>query len=123
MKTDDKFTKWRFADILQWLENAFKATLKGEFLMKLRVDRLFLHILYTFFLIFMSIYLSLKIEKTLIRLESNRNELNNIEIHHAQKTVELGRMGRMTTIERMLEEKGSAVAMPKKPAERIRNKN
>ncbi len=111
--------KWRLADVGQWLKNAFLATVKGELLLRLHIGRYFIHIIYTFFLFWVSIWLSLKIEKTLTRVEDNRKELADLEIYHAQKTVELVSLNRMSRVQEMLEQKGSAVTMPEKPADRI----
>ena len=76
--------KWRFSDIWLWLRNAALATIKGELLLRLRISRYFIHIIYTFFLFWVSIWLSLKIEKTLTRVEDNRKALADVEIYHAQ---------------------------------------
>ncbi len=115
-----EFREWKLSDILLWLKNAALATIKGEFLLRLHVSRYFIHIIYTFFLFWVSIWLSLMIEKTLTKVEENRKTLNDVEIHHAQKTVELAGLSRMSTVERMLEEKGSGLKTPEKPADRIK---
>ena len=120
MLGEKKQRKWKLADIGLWLKNAFLATIKGEFLLRLHVNKYFIHIIYTFFLFWVSIWLSLKIEKTLTRVEENRKALQDIEIYHAQKTVELAGMGRMSKIEDMLREKGSARTVPEKPADKIK---
>ena len=120
MLGEKKQMKWKFSDVGQWLRNAFLATIKGEFLLRLQVSKYFIHIIYTFFLFWVSIWLSLKIEKTLTRVEENRRALQDMEIYHSQKTVELVSLGRMSKIEGMLQEKGSTLAMPEKPAERIK---
>ena len=120
MLGEKKQRKWKLADIGLWLKNAFLATIKGEFLLRLHVNKYFIHIIYTFFLFWVSIWLSLKIEKTLTRVEENRKALQDIEIYHAQKTVELAGMGRMSKIEDMLREKGSTLSIPSKPADRIK---
>lgn len=112
--------KWKVSDIGAWLKNAFMAMIRGEFLLRLHVNKYFIHIIYTFFLFFISIWLSLKIEKTLTKVEDKRKVLQDVEIYHAQKTVEMESMGRMTRIEQMLQEKGSALAIPEKPADRIK---
>ena len=112
--------KWRFADVGRWLGNAFLAAIRGEFLLRLHVSKYFIHIIYTFFLFWVSIWLSLKIEKTMTRVEENRKALQDMEIYHAQKTVELVSLGRMSKIEKMLEDKGSTLAMPTKPADRLK---
>lgn len=120
MSGEKEHRKWKFSDVGQWLKNAFLATIKGEFLLRLQVGKYFIHIIYTFFLFFVSIWLSLKIEKTLTRLEDNRKALQDIEIYHAQKTIELVSLGRMSKVEQMLKEAGSALTMPEKPADRIK---
>ncbi|MBR1928040.1 MAG: hypothetical protein IJ840_09905 [Bacteroidales bacterium] len=120
MLGEKKIRKWKLADIGLWLKNAFLATIKGEFLLRLHVSKYFIHIIYTFFLFWVSIWLSLKIEKTLTKVEENRKILQDVEIYHAQKTVELAGLGRMSKIEDMLREKGSALAIPDKPADRIK---
>ena len=112
--------KWKIADVGQWLKSAFLAAIKGEFLLRLHVSKYFIHIIYTFFLFWVSIWLSLKIEKTLTKVEENRKVLQDTEIYHAQKTVELASMGRMSKIEDMLREKGSALTIPQKPADKIK---
>ena len=120
MLGEKKQRKWKLADIGLWIKNAFLATIKGEFLLRLHVNKYFIHIIYTFFLFWVSIWLSLKIEKTLTRVEENRKALQDIEIYHAQKTVELAGMGRMSKIEDMLRDKGSELTIPNKPADRIK---
>ena len=120
MLGEKKQRKWKLADIGLWLKNAFLATIKGEFLPRLHVNKYFIHIIYTFFLFWVSIWLSLKIEKTLTKVEENRKALQDVEIYHAQKTVELAGMGRMSKIEDMLREKGSALTIPEKPADKIK---
>lgn len=111
--------KWKFSDILLLFRNAALATIKGEFLLRLHVSRYFIHIIYTFFLFWVSIWLSLKIEKTLTRVEENRKVLEDVEIYHAQKTVELAGLSRMSKVQKMLEDSGSRLTMPDKPADKI----
>jgi len=120
MLGEKEHRKWRLADVGQWLKGAFKAAIKGEFLLRLKVSKYFIHIIYTFFLFWASIWLSLKIEKTMTRVEDNRAILQDIEIYHAQKTVELASMGRMSKVEEMLRESGSTLGMPEKPADKIK---
>jgi len=43
-----------------------------------------------------------------------------VEIYHAQKTVELASLSKMSRIRAMLEESGSKLTMPEKPADRIK---
>lgn len=112
--------KWKFSDVLLWIKNAALATIKGEFLLRMHASRYFIHIIYTFFLFWISIWLSLKIEKTMTRVEENRKTLADVEIYHAQKTVELAGLSKMSKVQKMLEESGSKLTMPAKPADRLK---
>ena len=120
MLGEKEHREWKLADLGRWLKNAFLPAIRGEFLLRLHIGKYFIHIIYTFFLFWVSIWLSLKIEKTLTRVEDNRKTLQDTEIYHAQKTVELASMGRMSKIEDMLREKGSALTVPEKPADIIK---
>ena len=112
--------KWKFSDVGAWLRNAFMATLRGEFLLRFQASKYFIHIIYTFLLFWVSIYLSLKIEKTMTRVETGRKALEDIEIAHTQKTIELVSMGRMSKVQDMLHAQGSALGIPEEPAARIK---
>ena len=104
---------------MTFLKNSLKAIFKGEFLLRMRVDKYFMHILYTFLLVWLSIWLSMKIENTMVKVEKNKTTLNDMKIYHAQKTVEVVSLDRITTVEDMLEKIGSDVELPVKPADRI----
>lgn len=108
------------ADFKKSARNIFSAIMKGELLLRMRFDRFFVHLLYIFALIWFMIYFSLKVDQTLVRMEKNRIELENLKIYHAQKTSELAGYDRLSTIETMLKASGSKVAIPEKPADRIR---
>jgi hypothetical protein len=120
MLGEKEHRKWKFADVGQWLKNAFFAMLKGEFLLRLNISKYFIHIIYTFLLFWVSIYLSLKIEKTMTRVETGRKALEDIEIAHTQKTIELVSMGRMSKVQDMLRAQGSTLDIPEEPAARIK---
>ena len=89
----------------------------------MNLGQYFIHIIWTFFLFFLSIWLSLQVEKTLTKVEAGKKELENVEIYHAQKVVELAGLNRMTTVRDLLEEKGSKVGLPEKPAARIQKQS
>ena len=73
--------------------NATVETLKsigrGDILLRMRVDKLFPYILYTFFLAWLSIWLSYKVEKTMYRVEVNKEIIENLKIDNANKTCEI----------------------------------
>ena len=60
------------------------------------------------------------VQKTLVQVEKNKDVLSEMKIYHAQKTVQIARLGRLSTVERLLEENGSDVTLPEKPADVIK---
>ncbi len=106
--------------IWEFLRNSFTAMLRGEFLLRLRFDRWFLHIIYFFVLCALNIWLTLEIEQTMLNQERNRARLEELKIYHAQKTCELVSLDRLSTVEDLLEKTGSGLTIPEKPADRIK---
>lgn len=111
--------KWNVAKALS---RSFKAILKGEFLLRMRVDKVFPHILWLFVLMWVSIWLSMKIDATLTRVEQNKRVLGDLEIYHAEKTEELVRLNRFSTVQHKLEQMGSEVNLPERPATVLKKK-
>ena len=107
---------WKIQDIGKWLNNSFRAVLKGEFLLRLDVGRYFIHIVYTFFLFAMAIWISLMIESTMNKVERNKAILRELEIVNTQKTFEVVSLSRRSSVNAMLEQMGSKVTEPKNPA-------
>ena len=107
---------WKIQDIGTWLKNSFRAILKGEFLLRLDVGRYFIHIVYTFFLFAMIIWISLMIEGTMNKVERNKATLRELEIIHTQKTFEVVSLSRRATVNSMLQQMGSKVTEPQNPA-------
>ena len=101
------------------IKTVIKSIFSGDILMLLRVDRLLPYILFLFVLGWINIFLNYKIERTLVEVENNKVLLENYKIYHAQKTYQFVKMGRISTIEDMLEKGGSKVGTPEKPAETI----
>ncbi len=102
------------------VKNIFKSIISGDILLRMRVDRLFPYILYAFLLGWLSIWMSFKMEQTMTLAEKNRKELETLKIYHAQKTCEYVGLDRISTVEDMLEKKGSEVKAPEKPANIIK---
>ena len=96
-----------------------KALINGDMLLLLRADRLLPYILYFFILGWFSIWISYKSEQTMTQVEKNKKELEALKIYHAQKTYQFVKMGRISTVEDMLEQGGSQLTAPSKPAETI----
>ena len=107
---------WKIQDIGTWLKNSFGAILRGEFLLRLDVGRYFIHIVYTFFLFAMIIWISLMIEGTMNKVERNKAVLRELEIVHTQKTFELVSLTKRSSVSDMLQKMGSKVDEPQNPA-------
>ena len=95
------------------------AILKGELLLRMRLDKYFIHIAYTFLLVWLIILYSMMVQNTLAKVESNRSAVNDLKIFHAQKTVKLVSLGRLQTVEKLLKEQGSEITLPEKPANKL----
>ena len=93
---------------------------RGDFLIRMRVDKLFPYILYTVFIGIVSIWLSYKAEKTMYRVEVNKNKIESLKYAHANKTCEIIGLSRISTVEKMLEESGSELRIPEMPAYTIK---
>lgn len=96
-----------------------KAIGYGDILLRLRVDKLLPYILYAFFLAMVSIFMSYKAEQTMLRMERNKDNLETLRIYHGQKTCDIVSLDRISTIEAMLEDLGSDLQPPQKPADKL----
>ena len=110
---------WKFSDLARLLKNSLFAVLKGEFLLRLNVGRYFVHVMYTFLLFGLIIWLSLMTESTMAKVEQAKAELKELEIENAELTYEAAKAERRTTVEARLTELGSKVGEPEKPAARL----
>ena len=98
------------------MSNSFVAVVQGQFLLRLKVDKVFLQVAWTFFLFAMFILFGLGVDVTLSKVERNKKELQELEILHTQKRYELITLNRRSTVSQLLKENGSPVAEPEKPA-------
>ena len=91
----------------------------GDLLIRLKIHKLLPYLLYAFFLSMVSIFMSYKAEQTMLKMERNKSILETQRIYHGQKTCDMVSLDRISTIETMLEELGSNVKPPQKPADRL----
>ena len=63
--------------------------------------------------------LNIMVENTMSKVEKNKEILTDLKIYHTEKTVQMAGMRRITKTDKMLENKGSKVTFPTKPATRI----
>ena len=112
MNTDNRQDKLTISTVI-------RSILSGDILLLLRGDRLLPYILFLFVLGWINIFLNYMIEQTMVKVENNKVLLESYKIYHAQKTYEFVKMGRISTVEEMLEKAGSEVSSPEKPADTI----
>ena len=89
---------------------------RGDILIRMRVDKLFPYILYTFFLGIVSIWLSYKAENTMHMVEVKKERIESLKYENANKNCEIIGLSRISTVETMLKEAESDVTVPDKPA-------
>jgi len=106
-------------DYIRGTWNSIKAMWNGTFLMQIRVDRFFMHIFYTFLLFWLAILVGMMVDKTMVKVEKNKDTLNDLKIYHAQKTVQVERLNSISKIVTLLGEKGSVLEIPEQPATKI----
>jgi hypothetical protein len=94
----------------------------GELLLKVGADKFYMHIMYLFLLMWLSIMLSLKVDKALARVGDNKTAIEELRIYHSQKEAQLVRLHSASAAEKRLRELGSPVSIPKEPAVIIKKK-
>jgi len=100
--------------------NVFRLMLRGELLLHLNIGKYFVHIIYTFFLFGIIIWVSLRIDGAMARVEDNKKIIKELEIIHTQKTFDVVSLSRRSSVEKMLKEMGSTVGEPGQPATILR---
>ena len=111
-----------FKEIAHTVRNTFRALRNGEFLLRVRADKYYMHIMYLFLLMWMTILLSLQVDKTLARVGDNKAALERLRIHHAEKEAALVKLHSASAAEIRLRELGSEAALPNEPASVIKSK-
>ena len=109
-------------DLWHGFRKGMRSLRNGEFLLKVGADKFYMHIMYLFLLMWVTILLSLKVDKTLSRVGDNNIALEQLRISHAQKEAELVKLHSASTAEKRLRELGSPVTSPKEPATVIKKK-
>lgn len=112
--------KFSFKSILRAIIEITRSIARGDTLIRMRVDKLFPYILYLFILGWISIWMSLKAESAMHKVETNKATIENLKIEHVGKTYEMVRLTRISTIEEKLKQAGSQVQAPEKPATTIK---
>lgn len=97
-----------------------KSIIKGDTLLRMRFDKYLPHAAVAFFLILLSIILSMKAEQTTLTVEKNNDTIETLKSEILTKTYEIVGINKLSTIEEMLERSGSELKAPIKPAENLK---
>lgn len=111
-----------FKTVWHSIGNTFRAIRSGELLLRLRADKFYMHIMYLFLLMWMTILLSLQVDKTLARVGDNKVALEKLRIHHAEKEAALVKLHSASAAQIRLKELGSEASLPSEPATVIKKK-
>jgi hypothetical protein len=104
------------------IRNFYRALRNGELLLRIRADKYYIHILYLFLLMWVTIMLSLQVDKTLAKAGDNKAALEQLRIHHAEKEAELVKLHSASAAEDRLRELGSKATLPSEPATLVKNR-
>lgn len=104
------------------IKNSLRAIRNGEFLLRVRADKLYMHILYLFLLMWATILLGLQVDKTLARVSENKAALEKLRIHHAEKEAALVKLHSASAAQIRLKELGSEATLPSEPASVIKTR-
>ena len=108
--------------IWRGFRKGMKSLRNGEFLLLVGADQFYMHIMYLFLLMWLSIFLSLKVDKTLSRVGDNKAAIEELRIYHSQKEAQLVKLHSASAAEKRLRELGSPVSIPKEPAVIVKKK-
>lgn len=111
--------KLSFANIWTLVLNSLLAILKGKFLLRLNLQKYFVHIVYTFFLFALIIWMSLQIDSAMFKVQQKNREIEELEIINSQKTFELVKVSSRSATKERLKMMKSSVTENGKPAYRI----
>lgn len=98
------------------IRNTFKALRNGEFLLRVRADKYYMHIMYLFLLMWLTIMLSLRVDKTLAKVGENNAKIEELRIRKSQKDAEVVKLESASATQERLVKMGSTLAMPTEPA-------
>jgi hypothetical protein len=102
------------------VKTVIKSILSGDILLLLRVDRALPYILFLFILGWANIFLNYTIEQTMVKVEKNKDILEDLKNEHSEKVYKFVKAGKQSNIKIMLENAGSDVTTPEKPARIIK---
>lgn len=112
--------RWKLQNIPKVLGRSIVAIFQGRFLLRLDIGKYLIHIMYCFVLTGLAIYLSLMIDSSMRKVEENKAVIAEQEAIITIRTFETEEACSKAEITKKLEQLGSRVRRPEKPATVIR---
>ena len=84
------------------LGKVIKSFTNGEFLLTIGLDRYIIHVIYTFLLFMLAIWIGIRVEKTFIRVQANKKELNELKIRNYELNFLIEELNSTALIEQKL---------------------
>jgi len=101
------------------LLNSIVAIWKGEFLLRLRADRFLAHILYTFLLLGVIIWVSLLIDTTMNNVEKNYRRISELRMEQSLLKYEMTQTCGRSAVAKRLAAMGSQLREPENNATKV----
>ncbi len=108
--------------IFDGIMSFFLTIARGNILTKMGVHKCIPHIIFAFGVCMLSIILSYYADRTAKTREATRKELEDARIMYSTKYMEMVSLHRYTTVEDMLEEKGSQLRPLRNPVIELKQK-
>ena len=111
-----------WSDFWKSVRNILRALRNGEFLLRIRADKYYMHIMYLFLLMWVTILLSLQVDKTLAKVGDNQAAIDQLRIHYAEREAALVKLHSASAAEARLKQLGVDLSLPQEPATVIKSK-
>jgi len=102
------------------IKNSAIAILEGKLLLRMHINRFYVHILCLFLVLAAVIWVSLAIDNTLAGVEQAKKELHALQIKKSELRFELTDLTRRESVETNLKKMGSPLIAPRETATRIK---
>lgn len=112
--------RFGFKDFGRLLKNSLQAIFKGEFLLRLKIGRYYIHIAWCVMVMALTIYVSLLIDNTLTKVVANNRIIEAQKTEIATLTYKTSTSTRRSEVAKRLESMGSPLKEPDKPAKKLR---
>ncbi len=103
-----------------FLQRTLKAILNGSLFLQIHLDKHLLKFVVVMFMGLLTIWTSLLIDNTLTKVKRNNDIIKEQQNIIAAKTFQLSEISCRSKLEDLLEEQGSSVCPPEKPAKRLK---